>query len=68
MNLFNPKGQKIDMQLTYEVREDEDGQRLISSPNRMYRSKIDEISSIFMDGGGQAVIKNDEIRKKNDEV
>ena len=50
------------------VNEDSEGHKTLASPSRVYRSKIDEISSIFMDGGGQAVIKNAEIRRKNDEV
>jgi len=46
MNLFNPKGQKIDASpLTYAVVDGDNGEKRYASPTRAnYRSKIDEIS------------------------
>ena len=65
MNLFNPKGKKIDTStsLRYEVTETRDGTSMVNlSPTRANASSIANIQGIFRDEGGQAEIRNANLR------
>ena len=66
MNLFNPKGQKLDSHIAFT--ETVNGSKVFSSPGRS--RKIDQIHEIYniRDENGEIPIQNEEIRKKNDAV
>ena len=69
MNLFNPKGQKIDPSSRFEITESKDGTSIVNlSPGRTNASSIANIQGIFKDEGGQAEIRNHDLRKKTEEV
>lgn len=69
MNLFNPKGQKIDPAVRYEITETRDGSSVLNlSPTRSTANSIANIQGIFKDEGGQAEIRNTDLRKKTEEV
>lgn len=68
MNLFNPKGQHIDASVRYEVTETKDGSVVNMSPVRNTATSIASIQGIFKDDGGQAEIRNVDLRKKTEEV
>lgn len=69
MNLFNPKGQHIDASVRYEIEQSKDGSSILHmSPRRTNNSSIVNIQGIFKDDGGQAEIRNQDLRKKTEEV
>ena len=62
MNLFNPRGQRIES--TIEVNE----QELRDLSQGRARNSIADIQGIFRDGGGRAQIRNQDLRQKTAEV
>ena len=69
MNLFNPKGQNIDTSVRYEMTETRTGSSILNlSPGRGTQNSIANIQGIFKDEGGQAEIRNDNLRKKTEDV
>ena len=67
--MFNPKGQNIESTIRYDLTETRDGSSIVNlSPSRTNRSSIVNIQGIFKDEGGQAEIRNTDLRKKTEEV
>ena len=67
--MFHPKGQNIETSVRYDVTETRDGSTIINaSPGRTNRSSIANIQGIFKDEGGQAEIRNTDLRRKTEEV
>lgn len=67
--MFNPKGQNIEASVRYEITETKDGSSVLNmSPTRTTNSSIANIQGIFRDEGGQAEIRNVDLRKKTEEV
>lgn len=68
MNLFNPKGQNIEASVRYDISETKDGSPVLNMSPSRGTSSIANIQSIFKDDGGQAEIRNVDLRKKTEAV